>query len=97
MKVEMLVVIASPDWSYAPGYIAEFEDDMAKKFIENGFAKMITGEEVKIQKSIDEVEETSEAEGENEQPQVIDDIGEMIAEEEEKEVKKPKRGGSKCK
>ncbi len=96
MKVKMLVVIASPDWSYAPGDVANLEDDMAIKFIDNGFAEAIPGEEVKIQKSIDVVEdeEASKAEGENEQTQVIDEnIGEMVVEEE----KKPKRGGKGCK
>jgi len=40
----MKVSIASPDWSYAPGDIAEFEDDIAKKFIGNGFADSIEEE-----------------------------------------------------
>lgn len=41
MKVKMLVSIASAEWSYAPGDIAEFDDDTATKFVGNGFAEFI--------------------------------------------------------
>lgn len=44
MKIKMKVSIASPDWSYAPGDIAEFDDNTAKKFIKNGFAEPLEGE-----------------------------------------------------
>lgn len=40
----MKVVIASPDWSYAPGDIAEFDEDTAKKFIKNEFAEPLEEE-----------------------------------------------------
>jgi hypothetical protein len=41
VKIKMLISIASVNWSYAPGEIAEFDDDTALKFIGNGFAESV--------------------------------------------------------
>lgn len=41
MKVRLKVSIASAEWSYGPGDVAEFDDVMAKNFIMAGHAEPI--------------------------------------------------------
>jgi hypothetical protein len=39
MKVKFLVSIASADWAYAPGQIAELDADLAEKWIASGICQ----------------------------------------------------------
>lgn len=36
MKIKFKVGIASEEWAYAPGQVAEVEDELAKKWIAGG-------------------------------------------------------------
>lgn len=36
MKIKFKVGIASEEWAYAPGQVAEIEDELAKKWVSGG-------------------------------------------------------------
>lgn len=40
-RVEVLVSIASPTWSYSPGQVAEIDDEEAKRWVAAGIARWL--------------------------------------------------------
>lgn len=63
-KVKMLVSIASPTWSYAPGNEAIFDEDQADKFIDAGFAQFLEDIPEKVEKTS---ENTNEEQNKNDE------------------------------
>ena len=45
MKIKFKVSIASADWSYSPGQIADIEEKQALAFIQGGIAERVEKEE----------------------------------------------------